>query len=600
MVFISAAARCRFRFFGEVPAALCCLALGVSAAPAIAGDTTAGLALSDTTVRYGEAVTFTGTVTGYAPTGTVAFRDSGKEVGDAALDADAGASTTAAALSAGGYHTCALTRAGGAACWGLNSFGQIGDGNVSVDATVPVGVTGLSGGLAAVASGFIHSCALADAGTVKCWGDNESGQLGDGNAPTDSDTPVAVSGLSEKIVALAGGVFHTCALTEAGGVRCWGKNDHGQLGNGDLGVDSAVPVAVQGLGNSVAAIAAGLYYTCAALRAGPVKCWGQNSQGQLGDGTFGADRDTPVTVGGLSGDAVALTAGEHHTCALTENGAVECWGSNTVGQLGDDTASGGRSTTAVAVSGLSGGVAAIAAGGYHTCAITGSGALQCWGSNLNGQIGDGTTTDRHTPVDVDGFESGTAAVSGGYYHTCALTGTGAARCWGRGNSAQLGNGTTADSDTPVDVLALLASVPATGATATFEIDSLSAGTHKIKAKYDGDGNNDAASSDALTLTVKQGKTKVKSIKLTPKKPKAGETVTVKVKMKALSPAAGKPEGKVLVKDGKETLGKFKLGNGKASFKMKKIAKGTHKLTADYLGNANWKTSTKKKTVTVKK
>jgi len=199
-----------------------------------------------------------------------------------------------------------------------------------------------------------------------------------------------------------------------------------------------------------AVIAAGDYHTCALTTTGGVKCWGDNFSGQLGDGTT-TKRVTPVDVSGLTSGVSAIAAGASHTCALTTTGGVKCWGNNSAGQLGDGTAP-TNSSTPVDVSGLTSGVSAIAAGGFHTCALTTTGGVKCWGYNKFGQLGDGTKTARFTPVDVSGLTSGVSAIAAGVSHTCALTTTGGVKCWGDNFFGQLGNGLVTARTTPVDVV----------------------------------------------------------------------------------------------------------------------------------------------------
>jgi alpha-tubulin suppressor-like RCC1 family protein len=220
----------------------------------------------------------------------------------------------ASRVSAGGAHTCGLMTSGGILCWGGNSAGQLGDGTQMPRAT-PVGVVGLSSGISAISAGRDHTCALTVAGGVKCWGLDYDGQLGDGSGAFGVVrlTPVGVVGLAQGVAAIAAGASHSCAVTSAVGVKCWGRNDHGQLGDGTT-MKRLVPVDVSGLASGVAAVALGEYHTCAVMTAGGAKCWGDNDDGQLGDGSM-TERHAPANVVGLVG-ATAITAGDFHACAL--------------------------------------------------------------------------------------------------------------------------------------------------------------------------------------------------------------------------------------------------------------------------------------------
>ena len=269
--------------------------------------------------------------------------------------------------------------------------------------------------------------------------------------------PSAAQTSAPRITAIATGGEHTCALTSGGGVTCWGDNTYGQLGDGTT-ANSTTPVAVAGLSSGVNAIAAGAYHTCALTSGGGVMCWGWNAYGQLGDGTT-ANSTTPVAVAGLSSGVIAIAAGGGHTCALTSSGGATCWGWNASGELGDGTTT--DRLTPVAVVGLSSGVTAIATGAYHTCALTRDGGATCWGWNASGELGDGTTANSFTPVAVVGLSSGVSAIAASYAHTCALTSGGGVMCWGWNAYGQLGDGTTNDSSVPVDVVGLGGSLPTT-------------------------------------------------------------------------------------------------------------------------------------------
>jgi alpha-tubulin suppressor-like RCC1 family protein len=312
----------------------------------------------------------------------------------------------------------------------------------------------------AVAAGYEHTCVVTGAGGVRCWGANESGQLGNGTT-TASDKPVDVTGLKSGVVAIAAGGQHTCALTGAGGVKCWGYNDGGQLGNGkNTYTATSTPVGVRGLASGVTAIAAGDAWVCALTSAGAVRCWGWNLYGQLGDGTS-ANTSTPVGVSGLASGVSAISANLVYACALTTAGHVKCWGSTT-----DNNPT--NSNVPVGVSGLGDGVTAITAGGLHACAITSGGGVKCWGYNAEGELGNGSRTNSQSPVEVSGLTRGATGLGQGSTHgiynvlmdtpTCALTSAGGVKCWGPNGDGQLGNGTTKDSSRPVEVSGLTSGI----------------------------------------------------------------------------------------------------------------------------------------------
>ena len=324
-------------------------------------------------------------------------------------------------------------------------------------------------------SGDTHSCALTIIGTVKCWGANTYGALGDGTT-TDRSEPVLVAQLGPGVRAVSAGWHHTCALTHVGGVKCWGYNLRGQLGDGTTTMRTT-PVDVVGLTRGVRAIASGVFHTCALTSGGAVKCWGLNHAGQLGNGTT-ENSSVPVDVVGLGQGVTAVTSGIWHSCAITPGGAAKCWGQNNFGQLGDGTTE--NRSTPVGVTGLDGGVSVIRAGtggdggadGSHTCAVVGGsgnerggvrprpdgGGAKCWGINSVGQLGDGTTTTRLVPVDVVGATTGIASVAAAGGYSCALRTDGGVACWGFNPFGQLGDGTTENRAVPTPVVGLASGV----------------------------------------------------------------------------------------------------------------------------------------------
>jgi len=349
------------------------------------------------------------------------------------------ATISAATVSAGNSHSCAVSTAGGVKCWGLST---LSDGSTT-NSAVPVDVVGLGSGVKAVSAGLGYTCAVTLAGAVKCWGDNTYGQLGNGTT-TSSAVPVGVVGLGSGVVAVSAGEFHSCAVTSAGAVKCWGHNAFGEVGDGTT-AQSVAPVGVVGLGSGVVAVSAGEFHSCAVTLAGAVKCWGFNAVGELGDGTT-AQSVAPVGVVGLGSGVVAVSASGFHSCAVTAGGSVRCWGRNPNGELGDGTTI--DSAVPVGVVGLGSGVVAVSASRSDSCAVTSLGAVKCWGY---GDLGAGASTQSAVPVGVVGLGSGAVAVSAGGHHSCVRTSAGAVRCWGDNAQGELGVGATSESSVPVVV-----------------------------------------------------------------------------------------------------------------------------------------------------
>ena len=305
----------------------------------------------------------------------------------------------------------------------------------------------------AIAPAWGHTCGLTRAGGVECWGWNVFGQLGDGST-TNTAAPVAVVGLSAPATALAAGWYHTCALLVGGAVECWGYNVYGQLGDGSVD-NSAVPVGVMGLSSGVSALTAGVGHTCAVSDGGAARCWGYNQYGQLGNGLL-ANSATSVAVDGLASGVRSIAAGWSHTCAVLVGGAMRCWGYNLYGQLGNGL--GANSPVPVEVLGLAAPVLSVAGGWGHTCAVLSGGSPRCWGYNAQGQLGNGSLADSWAPAAVSGLSSGVESVTAGLGHTCALTSVGSALCWGLNQRGQLGDGSVITAKVQVAVAGLSAGV----------------------------------------------------------------------------------------------------------------------------------------------
>lgn len=376
-------------------------------------------------------------------------------------------------LTAGWGHTCALNRRNAVLCWGYGRNGELGN-NKNENSALPVFVFMNSEGIRHIAAGDDHTCAALENGEVLCWGFNETGQLGDGTTG-NARVPVKVTGLPGKALALAAGWGHTCALMEEGGVYCWGDNTNGQLGNGSGEAFIPSPKAVSGLAKGVAAITAKGGHTCALLDAGTVKCWGDNSYGQLGDGTA-EDRKTPETVARLEG-VRSVAAGWNHTCAIIDGEEMKCWGWNYFGQLGD------RSMTSqlkpVSVAELPGPASAMGLGWRHTCAVIDPGLVMCWGANEYGQGWDGWLVEPDSPTptaDPGADKTATPTkkpatpteksapprdlnfdyqpMDSGGNHNCAITKKGGVKCWGSNDAGQMGIGNSGGQSNPVDVIGL--------------------------------------------------------------------------------------------------------------------------------------------------
>ncbi len=409
-------------------------------------------------------------------------------------------------------HTCALLEGGRLKCWGWNNSGQLGLGDTDVRGDEPgemgnvLPAIDLGSGRTATQivangdfatlpiSGFFinigHSCALLDNGSVKCWGNNAFGQLGQGHtrALGDSTTdrvatvPAIELGSSRTATQLAVGGSHSCALLDNGSVKCWGSNTYGRLGLGDTNtrgdrpgeMGNALPAIDLGSGQTATQIAAGVSHSCALLDNGSVKCWGRNGAGQLGLGdtdTRGDDESgdaIPAVDLGSSRTATQIAVGSSLSCALLDNGSIKCWGINTSGQLGlgdtdhrgDGPGEMGNALPAIDL-GSSRTATQIAVGGFHSCALLDNGSVKCWGNNLASQLGLGDADalgdgpgEMGNALPAIGLGSGRTAaqIAAGGFHSCALLDNGRVKCWGSNGAGELGLGdTNTRGDEPNDM-----------------------------------------------------------------------------------------------------------------------------------------------------
>lgn len=355
---------------------------------------------------------------------------------------------------AGEYHTCAITLDGALQCWGYNYNGQVGNGTSylaggSLDIPTPVsvdtGVTYVTG-----SGGYRHTCAVTSGGALKCWGNNDYGQLGSSSL-IDKTTPTTI--ISTGVVAVSAGGYHTCARfnTTSENLKCWGGNWIGQLGIGEAS-DNATPPTPVAAGN-VTSLSSGYSHTCVGLDDGGMKCWGNNDYGQLGLG-----KRNPVTTPTLvESNFAAIATGDHHSCGLTQNGAIRCWGDNTYGQIGDGTNISRKSPLQV----LGSGATQVAVSYVNSCAVLTGGKLVCWGYGADGRLGIGTYSNHPNPITI--IESGVSRISMGNAHACALMEDTSVKCWGyNGSYGAVGNNSTTTQTSPVQVIALGASHLVTG------------------------------------------------------------------------------------------------------------------------------------------
>jgi cysteine-rich repeat protein len=382
-------------------------------------------------------------------------------------------------VALGNFHSCAVLSTGNVRCWGTGFSGQLGYGNTNDigddEHPASAGDVDVGGTVVQITAGNSHTCALLDAGQVRCWGTSSFGELGYPGlyAVGDDETPASVGDVAVggTVIQISAGMFHTCALLDTGKVRCWGDNVSGQLGYGNtdgIGDDENPSVAGDVIvGYDAVQIAAGKDHTCALLNNGAVRCWGNGSYGQLGHGNTLSigDNEAPALHGSIpiDGIAVQVTVGTYHTCVRLDGADVRCWGSNSFGALGypdvADSLGDNEPPTEVGTVEVGGPVVDISADGNHTCTVTEVGGVRCWGSAGVGQLGYGNTEnigDDEIPAIAGDVQIDGAAVRvvAGAASTCALLATGILRCWGRNNFGQLGLASTetiGDDELPTSV-----------------------------------------------------------------------------------------------------------------------------------------------------
>ena len=369
-------------------------------------------------------------------------------------DVDATPSTVASPrLALGNNHSCLLDPAGTLRCWGLGTSGQLGDGALANHAS-PTVVPG--GPYLAVAAGSFYTCAITAARRVVCWGRGTDGQLGDGTS-TDRATPTPVIGLDVDVVGLDAGGATTCAVLASGGLRCWGNNVYGQVGDGTQ-VARPSPVDVVGLTGPIAAVTLGSAHTCATTTAGALACWGWAYSGRLGNGENGVSQvhTAPITLTTLTGPADLPRAGNAFSCTRVGAARVSCWGENSSGQLGN----GGQvpASEPILVAGVLG-VNALATAFEATCAVSDRSVVRCWGRNRSGQIGNGNggvgqvVTVPTQVMGLDGLGPTLDELASGNAHTCVRTSTERVFCWGNNTYGQVGDGSVnIDRTSAVEVL----------------------------------------------------------------------------------------------------------------------------------------------------
>ena len=363
------------------------------------------------------------------------------------------AGTHTSVLATGSGHSCAILDNGSAMCWGHDNYGQLGDGGDTTNRNKPTTYVSIEGGqsVTQIYAKQSRTCIVLNDNTASCWGFNEDGQAGD-NSTNRYKSPSAEVQFPDgkRVKSMGMGLKHTCAILEDDTLTCWGLDSHGALGNGNSDTsDKYTPQTITTPSDrKVVKVEPGATHTCILLDDGGVMCWGRDNLGQLGNG------DTSDTIHAPSSNvelpegraATDLSVGDHHSCALLDNGSVACWGQNNHGQLGDNSTT-HRSIPIYPHLPAGSLAVSVAVGPFNSCAILENSSLYCWGHNGYGRLGIGVTGGVYTtPMFVEG-PTNIVDLSVNYDHTCGLSENGSISCWARGKYGQLGNGQWGDKNT---------------------------------------------------------------------------------------------------------------------------------------------------------
>ena len=428
-----------------------CLAILLGVSMQVMAEESASLELNcpNSDVNQAESMECTIDLTDYVGTSTIRYEFVSAETPTS--------KTHSSVLATGNSHTCAILENGSAMCWGLDNYGQLGDGGDATNLIKPTSFVSIDGGqtVAQIYARQLRTCIVLADNSASCWGFNEDGQAGDDSTNTYKSPSVKVEFPQGKGVKSMGmGLKHTCAILEDDTLTCWGLDSHGALGNGVSDTsDKYTPQTITTPSDrKVVKVEPGATHTCILLDDGGVMCWGRDNTGQLGNGDTSDTIHTPSSNVELPEGRAAtdLSVGDHHSCALLDNGSVTCWGLNNFGQLGDNTTT-NRLIPVYAHLPTGSQAVSVSVGPHSSCAILENSSVYCWGHNHYGRLGIGVTGGIYQlPMFVEGATN-VVDLSLDYDHTCALSENGSISCWGRSKYGPLGIGPSGDINTPQPV-----------------------------------------------------------------------------------------------------------------------------------------------------